>query len=375
MGIYFATTASLKPPDKPQSQSDGDEFLPSMAPAPLNLLEPFANDPALDGVKLYLSSSRITHTAFTAAPSKTNHKPLKTGPRRFFRAAPALLWRIRFVALHAAAQQNGVVASLDFEATNFAASSLSLDKIDLSLTSGVVEPLGAQMPLQCQPNDQVTALFRLSPYPEKTGGIVTSNTKELSIEAAATVHVSEKSKPQIRIAWKTTVDFSSFKSNTRPTSLPHSGSRPTSNRLSGKNPPKLPGPDSLPNTDQQHDTRATATSAAGVHLTISGPSTVYAGEAFQWHLLVVNRSEHLQRLAVVVMPKRRWTDVLRPGSKDGQKKVLDKDSIPKPVVDDSVLAQLQRTSMQDTTELICLSPDIRIGYVFLSQWVLQSLTI
>jgi hypothetical protein len=55
--------------------------------------------------------------------------------------------------------------------------------------------------------------------------------------------------------------------------------------------------------------------------------------------------------------------MLRPSSKDGSKKVLDKDSIPKPVVDDGVLAQLQRASIQDTTELICLSPDIRIGYV------------
>lgn len=364
MGIYFATTASLKPQEVALSQTGADEFLPSMAPSPLNLLEPFANDPALDGVRLYLSASRITRTAFAVPPSKTNPKPLKTGPRRFFRAAPALLWRIRFVPLRAAAQQNVIIASLDFEVTNFATSSLSLDKIDMSLTSGLIEPLGAQLPLHCHPNDQVTILFRLSPDPENKIDMLTSSIeKELSIDAAATVHLSEKSRPQIRIAWKTTVDFSSFKANTRPTSLPHSGSRPTSNRLSAKNLPKMPGPDSLPNTDQQHDTRATATSAAGVHVTISGPSTVYAGEEFQWHLLVVNRSEHLQRLAVVVMPKRRRMDSQGPrsDSKDGPKKVQDKDSIPKPVVDDSVLAQLQRASIQDTTELICLSPDIRIG--------------
>lgn len=339
-----------------------------MQPSPINLLEPFANDSALNGVKLYLSASRISRTPFSTPASKSNPKPLKTGPRRFFRAAPALLWRIRFVPLHDAAHQGAVVASLDFEVTNFAASSLSLDTIDLNLSSGTVEPLGTRFPLHCQPNDQVTLLFRLSPDSEKNGDIVTSSSNRgLSISAAATVYLSERSKPQISISWKTTVDFSSFRSKTRPTSLPHTASRPNSNRFSGRDLPKLPGPDSLPNTDNQHDARAITTSAAGVHLTVTAPKSVYAGEAFQWQLLVVNQSEHVQRLAVVVMPKRRRVELLRPGSgsKDGPKRIHDKDSIPKPVADDHLLAQLQRSSIQDTTELICLSPDIRIGYVFL----------
>jgi hypothetical protein len=253
-----------------------------------------------------------------------------------------------------------VIACLDFETTNFASSDLSLDTIELSLSAGTTESLYKQIPLHCRPNDQVTLLFKLLPLSSEATEMSSMKYEhELSIDAMATVFLSESCKPKIRITWKTSVDFSTFKSNSRPTSLTHSGSHPTSNRLSGRDLPKLPGPDSLPITDQQRDARAVATSAAGVHLTISGPHTVYAGETFHWKLLVVNRSEQLQRLAVMVIPKRRRTEPMRPGSE-----VKDDDVVAQLVLDDHLVFALQRKAVQDTTELVCLSPDIRIGYVY-----------
>ena len=362
MGVYFATTASLRPPDKSLAEVTTDEYLPSMTPAPLNLLEPFINDPMLEGAKIYLSASRINRNTFVAPPQKSNSKLLKTGPRRFFRAAPALLWRVRFIPVPTAGQKDTVIASLDFEIANFASSSVSLDKVNLTLASGFVDSLGSLLPVRCQPNDQVTVLHKLLPGPTKIGDMISrSSQDELTVDAAATVYISARSQAQIRISWKTTVDFSSFRSNTRPTSLPHSGSGPISNRLSGKDLPRLPGPDSLPNTDQQHDTRATASSAAGVSITISGPSLVYVGEMFQWQILVVNRSEQVQRLALVVMAKKRRmeSNAAGSGSRDGQQQR--RESIPKAIVDDRTLTQLQKESVQEPTELICLSPDLRIG--------------
>lgn len=109
-----------------------------------------------------------------------------------------------------------------------------------------------------------------------------------------------------------------------------------------------------------------STSAAGIHLTISGPHTAYVGETFHWKLLVVNRSDQLQKLAVVVIPKRRRTELTKPGSdpKNGVKKIQDSDVVAQLVLEDRLVLALQRTAIQDTTELVCLSPDIRIGYVF-----------
>jgi hypothetical protein len=360
MGVYFATSASLKSSEKVLLKSSSDEYLPGMVPTSMNLLEPFENDPDLSGTKLYLSGSRITQTPATVPTPRSTAKPLKTGPRRFFRAAPALLWRVRFLPRRTASDPDAVIACLDFETTNFASSDLSLDTIELSLSAGTTEPLYKQLPLRCRPNDQVTILFKLLPLSSEATEMSSMKYEhELSIDATATVFLSESCKPKIRITWKTSVDFSSFKSNSRPTSLTHSGNRPTRNRLSGKDLPKLPGPDSLPISDQQHDARAVATGAAGVHLTISGPHTVYAGETFHWKLLVVNRSEQLQRLAVVVVPKRRRTEPMRPGSE-----LKDDGVVAQLVLDDHLVFALQRTAVQDTTELVCLSPDIRIGYVY-----------
>lgn len=367
MGVYFATSASLKSSERTLLKSSADEYLPGMVPISMNLLEPFTNDPALSGTKLYLSASRITQTPATVPMPRSIAKPLKTGPRRFFRAAPALLCRVRFLPRKTASEPDAVIASLDFETTNFAASDLSLDAVELSLSAGTTESLCKQLPLHCRPNDQVTLLFKLLPLSNENAETSSMRYEhELSIDAIASVFLSESCKPRIRITWKTSVDFDSFKSNSRPTSLTHSGNRPTSNRLSGKDIPKLPGPDSLPITDQQHDARAIATSAAGIHLTISGPHTVYVGETFHWKLLVVNRSDQLQRLAMVVIPKRRRTELTKPGSdpKNGAKKIQDGSVVAQLVLEDRLVLALQRTAVQDTTELVCLSPDIRIGYVY-----------
>ena len=366
MGVYFATSASLKSSEKTLLKPPSDEYLPGMVSISMNLLEPFVNDPALSKTKLYLSASRITQTPTTMPMPRVIAKPLKTGPRRFFRAAPALLLRVRFLPRKTVSEPDAVIASLDFETTDFAASDLSLDIVKLKLSAGTAESLCKQLPLHCRPNDQVTLLFKLLPPSNEIAD--TSSMKyehELSIDAMATVFLSESCKSKVRIMWKTAVDFDSFKTNSRPPSLIHSGSRPISNRLSGKDLPKLPGPDSLPITDQQHDARAITTSAAGIHLTISGPHTVYVGETFHWKLLVVNRSDQLQRLAVLVIPKRRRTDLTKSGTvpKNVAKKIQDNSVVTQLVLEDRLVLALQRMGMQDTTELVCLSPDIRIGYV------------
>lgn len=46
-----------------------------------------------------------------------------------------------------------------------------------------------------------------------------------------------------------------------------------------------------------------------------------------------------------------------------------KDGIAEPVLDDNVIYTLQQNAVQEPTELICLTPDCRIGWVELVLWL------
>jgi hypothetical protein len=328
-----------------------DEYLPSGVPQPINLLQPFANDPALDGLKPKLSALRISRSTPVASVKKEPLRPLRSGPRRLFRAAPAFLWRVRFTKSPAPSEPNVTIASLDLEITPFAGSSVSINEMNLSISPGHVESLGPQLPLISQPGDQVTLLYKLRrPIADGTA-ILGGQVYNLNLNASAAVMISKTCTPQIKIDWTTPVD------------LPPS--RPNSRAGGNKPPPKPLGPDSLPISDHIGPPASSSTPAHGVCFTISGPPEVRVGEVFKWQLFAVNRSDKAHRLAVLAMPKRRHID-RRHGAKESTSSLKmatedSRNSIAEPVLDDHVIYTLQQNAVQEPTELICLSPDVRIG--------------
>lgn len=348
--MYFTPSASLKPAAALDREIIDDEYLPSEIPQPVNLLQPLANDPALGGLRPSLSALRISTSAPVATVPKALLRPLRSGPRRLFRAAPAFLWRVRFTKSPASSEPNVTIASLDLEITPFAGSNVSINKMDLSISPGHVEPLGPQLPLISQTGDQITMLYRLRP-PVTDSTSVVNQSYHLTLIATAGVLVSETCTPQIHIDWTTPVDLPSSR---------------LSSRAGPSKPPSKPlGPDSLPITDHTSPSISSSVNANGVSFTISGPQEIEVGEVFKWHIFAVNRSDKVHRLAVLAMPKRRHMD-RRHGAKESTSSFKmttedGKDAIAEPVLDDNVIYTLQRNAVQEPTELICLSPDVRIG--------------
>jgi TRAPP trafficking subunit Trs65 len=334
----------------------------------MNLLQPFARDPSLVALNPHLSASRLTNlNPGSAAPSpRPLTRGVRTGPRRLFRAAPALLWRLRFAKLPDSPSHESLLASLDFEVTNFAGSDLCLDTVTLSLLLGRVERLDNLLPLICRPGDQCTLLFRLIPEKTITNAASTDGLgRDLIIKIVARSLVSETCKPKIHINWKTHVDMSSARPPSRAGPIHHQLGRPTGAGSRGsKDLSKLPGPDALLSIT---DTESMTTVAAGVSLTVAGPKTVEVGQAFEWSIFVVNRSEKVQRLAIVTMPKRTRLEGKRPdtagsvGPGTGADERNAVDANQGPIMDDESVYHLQRSAILDPAELICLSPDVRIG--------------
>ncbi|QDS74657.1 hypothetical protein FKW77_009358 [Venturia effusa] len=350
LSVYFTPSALLQPAAALAQEVIDDEYLPSEIPQPINLLQPFANDPALRGLRPNLSALRLSKSAPTPTVPKSLLRPLKSGPRRLFRAASALLWRVRFTKSPASSEPNVTIASLDVEISPFAGSNVLVDGMDLSISPGQIEPLGPQLPLIGQPGDQITLLYRLRPRLADSISVV-SQSYQLTLNATAAVIVSETCTPQLHIDWTTPVDLPSF--------------RPSSRAGPSKSPSKPLGPDSLPITDHIAPSVSSSVSATGVSLTISGPREVEVGEVFNWIVFAVNRSDKMHRLAILALPKRRHLD-RRHGAKDStsSSNMTTEDGegvIVKPVLDDDVICTMQRTAVQEPTELICLSPDVRIG--------------
>jgi hypothetical protein len=323
--------------------------MPSRAPQAINLLQPFANDPALGGLTPRLSALRISRARPTTPPAQQHVLSLKCGPRRLFRAAPSFLWRVRFARSPSSSQQQTTIASIDLEITPFAGSDISINEMDLQLSSGHVEAVGPPLPLRSRPGDQITLLFKLIPHLSDNIGYNGGLAQNLTVKSSASVLVSKSCRPEIKIDWTTPVDL--------PSSRPNSSA--------GKLPPKPLNPDSLPMTDLFVSSDLGGTVAHGVSFTISGPAKVQVGQIFKWNLFVINRSDKVQRLLVLAMPKRKPIEP-RHGQKDSASSIVgppekDRSIFAEPVIDDQVIYTSHRSAVMEPTELICLSPDVRVG--------------
>jgi hypothetical protein len=211
------------------------------------------------------------------------------------------------------------------------------------------------MPQQCQPGEQMTLIYKILPPSTFDKTIEVSEvSRTLTISLSSTVLISEDCTPKVKLKWKTALE------------LPPS--RPSSRSGRASTPPTEPllsiGHDALTMTGEVAEVESTPTISSAVSLTISAPDKVYAEEVFQWEVLVVNRSESMQRFALLPVPKRRLNDsyahVRRPSS-SGSYGVKPGSQLANPVADDNVLYSMQKSGTMESTDLICLTPDVRIG--------------
>lgn len=362
-------TASLKPAEKKSVIED--EYLPSRVPTALNLLQSFESDPALAGIHPRLSALRINKIAPTAPVARELTRPIRTGQRRLFRALPALIWRVRYSKVQTAMSDMSLIASLDLEVAYITGCRLTIKDAKLSLRGGDVKPISDQSVMQRihKPGDQLTALYKITPDLAADGTPLFGNEGHLlTLEIKAKILISEDCQPNVSIGWQTAVDFSAEQN----TALVKAAHR-LSNRLSQV--PKISETDPTANQDKDSQpVEKPQDTSIHVTLAISGPPRVVVGEMFNWSVFIVNRSDKTRKLAVLVVPKRRRDyDRQRPLSSASSIAGLrsdKKDPLASAVMDENIVYAKQKNARMESAELICLTTDIRIGYVDVASHIL-----
>ncbi|KAG9248019.1 TRAPP trafficking subunit Trs65-domain-containing protein [Calycina marina] len=376
--IIISAIASLKPSEQMDPESLEQEYLPSQIPSGINLLESFMDDPALGGIRPRLSAMRVSRVAPATQLSRDLIRPLKNISRQTIKCYPAINARVRYSRPNGTPNYQTVIASLDVDITPFANCEITLDKVRLVIVGGKVDDLndvhGVHLPLSCFPQDDVTFIYRLEPYDLDVTNKSLVRALEISIEATA--NLSATCQPRLEMRWTTSIDFTSpvnagfgnatqpIQRSHRPAQLPIGNSTfdgvPTVASLAAIKPDALPSVDV---TTRQARNLSVPDFGVTVTFTSSDPDTpIRPGVPFTWSVFIVNRSDRPRKLALVVISKRRRTEarITRPpsagfGGPRPDHKVADA------VVDENIIYAMQRNSSLDSTEIVCLSTNTRVG--------------
>lgn len=403
--VIFTATASLRPdPARYGQQHNG--YLESGVPAGLNLLDAFAHDPLLGGIKPRLSATRVSRVAPATQIGKESFPMLKGLSNLSRKVYPAVHTRVRFSRPNAIPPSPAIIALLEIDFTPYFDCEIAVDKVNLILPDGQIEDLndaaGLDLPLQCVAHDHITLMYRLAPkesdIPSRTPN------RELSIAIECTALVNDFCKPKLRMAWSTMLDFTlpvnpgfgtgvtkPFQRSHRPTQLSiGDGASFVS--------PSVARPDSIPSLEAA-ESRSLAIETTipefGITMTFTADhKPVYPGDEFVWTVFVVNRvagtgttpigntptpipAPPPRKLALLAIPKRRRNDqrIVRPpstagvarrksvaavvnansDSNDGAAEVADA------VLDENIVHAMQHSSLVDSTDVVCLSADVRVG--------------
>ena len=358
-----------------------DPYLPSGVAASYNLLEPLSSDPAFEGPIPQLTASRLARIPLDQENWNRN-RSLRKISTRTFRAVPVISSRVHYTKSKNNSGRVSLVASLDVEAAPFSNEDLEIRSVQMSLSEGVsldlVNPYLTEKRLH-RPRDITVYLFRLTLNSSALEILASSLAQTLDIAIDATVCVSTECLPQIRMRWKTGVDFSaalnpvfgvpgqSMQRPRRPVSLPvppvilntsaaHAPGRDSEERPSS--------PDVPPKSRQ----RAVSISDLGVTVTFTAPDEVFVGKPFKWKILVYNGSRRPRRLALTAIPRRRRDfrgHFSRPSasSSSGAMKYGD-GGVADVVMDENLLyATTKSASIVGETQwqVVCLTTEVRIG--------------
>ncbi|KAJ4352872.1 hypothetical protein N0V95_003847 [Ascochyta clinopodiicola] len=353
--IYFQPIASLKPDVTAKKHESHDDYLTSRVPPALNLLQSFEHDPALAGIHPRLSAMRISKMAPSAPLAREMVRPIKTGQRPLFRVVPPLMWRTRFAKMQTSLADLSLMASLDMEVSQYTAYDIKIKKVSLSLQGGVIDALAdIDTTTRYSPGDQLGYLYKLTPDlgPDGTPALGREG-HILTLNIEADILVSDDCKPPVLIQWRTAVDFA----NEQTSSLIKAAHRLSNASHAGS----IKSPDALPAHDIQEG--AVPSNAINVTITISGPPSVRVGEVFHWDVFMVNRSDKARRLAIMVIAKRK-RDVHRPqssASSIGGHGMGKEELVATAVLDENIVYARQKSVKSESTDLVCLTTDIRLG--------------
>lgn len=378
--IVFSATAGLKPSKQVPTGNLREEYLPSQVPSGLNLLESFSNDPALAGVKPRLSALRVSRVAPATQVARDLMRPLKNISRQSIKCYPAINARVRYSRPNSAPSNPLVIASLDVDITPFANCEIILTKVQLDITGGDVVDMnnvpGMILPISCRPQDDITFLYRVEP--DELDITNKSLVRALDISIQASANVSSVCQPQISMKWTTSLDFTlpvnpGFGNPTQPIQRPHRPAQLSIGNSSFETVPTVSSlavirPDALPSIDiTTRQQRNSSVPDFGVTVTFTGPPpniAIYPGVPFVWSVFIVNRSDRPRKLSLKVLPKRRRTEarITRPPSTSyaGPRK---EHKVADAVVDENIVYAMQRNSAVDTTEVVCMSTEARVGHL------------
>ncbi|KAI1430141.1 TRAPP trafficking subunit Trs65-domain-containing protein [Xylaria sp. FL1777] len=382
----FVATASSRSAPGPLADELQDDYMPSSMASTLNLLESFGNDPALDGIKPRLSALRVSRVAPLTQQANGLVRPIRSLSRLSLRIYPTVHSRIRFTHPNTIPATAAVIAMLEVDFTPFFDCEIILNNITLAIADATVEDLtaeaGLSLPLSCVSHDHVTFIYRI--IPRETDVISHNLMRDLNIAISATALVNPHTKPQLSLAWTAAVDFTvpvnpGYGSTMQPIQRTH---RPSQLSLGGESTtsltaPSVARPDALPSLEASTTQTETAIQELGITVTFAAPSPaqkIFVGDEFSWHVFVVNQSRNqsaaARKLTMVVIPRRRRNEsrVTRPpsisraldGSNRKSKPPHDRE-VAEAILDDNVIHAIQSSSVVDNAELICLSPDVRIG--------------
>ncbi|WYZ42850.1 hypothetical protein EsH8_VI_000549 [Colletotrichum jinshuiense] len=395
----FTASAGIKPasavnsgsatpvsPDGRSKNAYGGGYLQSGVPSGLNLLEPFTNDPGLGGVVPRLSALRVSRVAPVTQP-KDQTRGLRALAQLRTRIFPAVHTRVRFSRPNNMPTSPALIALLEVDFTPYFDCPIELTSIKLSVADGGVvddlsSPAGLSLPMACVPLDHVTFLYRLSPQqldlPSKNPN------RDLNIHIEAVIQKEPNvCTPRLSMTWTTTLDFTlpvnpGFNAAMQPMQPIQRSHRPSQLSISGIEAaqsliaPAVSRPDSLPALEAATRTVEAPLPELGITMTFCGPTEpVYAGEVFSWTVYVVNRSTETanaavppRKLALVALSKRRRNEIrlMRPPSTSGKgKTAANAKELADAVLDENVLHAMQRNSAVDSTEVVCLTADTRVG--------------
>ncbi|PNP42700.1 hypothetical protein TGAMA5MH_05441 [Trichoderma gamsii] len=382
--IVFSASASLDPDLWTEPIAPDVGYLTSGMPSGLNLLESFGSDSALNGVKPRLSALRVSRVAPVTRQQDFMTR-LRTLPQLSIRIFPVLHTRIRFSRPSTIPLSATIVALLEIDFTSHFDCEALLNDIKLSTPSGIVENLndaaGLSLPLSCVSHDHITFLYHIKPK-QTEANIPRDTSGNLEISISAAVHVVPGvCTPSLSMSWTTAIDFSlpvnpsfgtvsesGIQRSHRPTQLSIGSVAQAINHLKS---PSAIRPDALPSLEASTNRTEAVVPDLGITMSFTAPShPVHPGDIFSWTVYVVNRTSSERgsnrpprKLALVAVPKRRRNEVrpIRPPSSSGRRR--GEKEIADAVLDENVLHALQKNAVVESTELICLSADTRVGPV------------
>lgn len=365
IGSVRRTKLSTLPPE--------DRLLPSGVPTSANLLASLKNEPGLKGVQPRLPALRLSRFNTIDSDLISSNRALKITAQPTFRAMPAITARVRYSKASNVGGKNALIASLDIETTAFVNDEISLQKVEMHLSEGIIKNLGQDvspmLSIICKPRDCTTFLFRLALDGNSLDDAnVASNFRPLDVSIDGIVLASDTCMPRIEMRWRTNVDFSSALTISigAPNQFLQQNKRQATVTMSQAVSDEIDIPErgqERENGNAPLNERATPGTGSGISITFTAPAEVYIGEPFNLDVFVVNRSIKPRKFAILVIPKRKKAEIKTRLSRISTSSAGGRNDsgIADAVTDESLLYAMQRNASRDGVQVVSLSNDTVIG--------------